>query len=110
MRLTQAGLELVASKFRALSDPTRLAILQCLMQGEQSVSSIVEETAASQPNVSRHLGVLLRAGLVARRKAWPHSLYSVSDPAIETMCQTMCASIERGWVELYPGEPVGGEA
>ncbi len=104
MRLTQAGLELVASKFHALSDPTRLAILQCLLEGEQSVSSIVQETEASQPNVSRHLGVLLRAGLVARRKAWPHSLYSVADPAIEAMCQAMCASIERSRVELFPDQ------
>lgn len=95
MRLTPAGLDLVAAKFRALSEPTRLAIVQRLMAEEQSVSDLVATLGSSQPNISRHLGVLLRAGIVGRRKAWPHSLYSVADPAITQLCDAMCASIEK---------------
>ena len=94
-RLTARGLELVAAKFKALSDPTRLAVIQTLMCGEQTVTAIVEATGASQPNVSRHLGVLHRAGLVARRKCWPHCLYSIADPAVREICRVMCECATR---------------
>ncbi len=93
--LTARGLELVAAKFKALSDPTRLAVVQALMGGEKTVTEIVEATGASQPNVSRHLSVLHRAGLVARRKCWPHCLYSIADPAIAEVCRAMCDSASR---------------
>ncbi|MBD3175207.1 MAG: metalloregulator ArsR/SmtB family transcription factor [Armatimonadia bacterium] len=92
-RLTHRGLELIAGKFKALSDPTRLAVMQTLMQGEKSVTEIVEVTGASQPNVSRHLGVLHRAGLVARRKCWPHCIYSIADATIEDVCRAMCDTV-----------------
>lgn len=93
--LTRHGLEVIAGKFRALGDPTRLSIVQALMRGEMSVNEIVAVTGATQPNVSRHLGLLLRAGLVARRKAWPNSLYAIADPAVYTICKAMCESAER---------------
>jgi ArsR family transcriptional regulator len=94
-RLTSRGLELVAGKFKALSDPTRLAVLQSMMAAERTVTEIVEATGASQPNVSRHLAVLHRAGIVRRRKAWPHCLYSIADPSVYEVCKAMCASAAR---------------
>ncbi len=103
MRLTARGLEIIATKFKALADPTRLAVMQALMQGEKTVTDLVEATGASQPNVSRHLGVLHRAGLVARRKCWPHCIYSIADPAIEEVCSAMCSSIEREDEPLFDG-------
>ena len=100
-KLTSEGLDRVAGKFKALADPTRLAIIHALMEGEKSVSAVVEATGASQPNVSRHLGVLLKAGLIGRRKAWPHSMYSIVDPSVTAMCEAMCASAQRDQVAIY---------
>ncbi len=102
-RLTPEGLALVADKFRALGDPTRLAIVQALMDGEQSVSALVDRTGATQPTVSRHLGILLKAGLLARRKAWPHYLYSIGDPSVVVMCKAMCECAERTRAPIYEG-------
>lgn len=53
--------------FSALSDPTRRAILSRLATGEATVMELAQPFAMSQPAVSRHLRVLERAGLIARR-------------------------------------------
>ena len=52
--------------FAALSHPTRRAILARLASGECSVTELAEPFSMSMPAVSRHLGVLERAGLIAR--------------------------------------------
>ena len=93
--LTPDGLDVVAGKFKALADPSRLAILQVLLAGECSVGDLVEATGLSQPNTSRHLGVLRKAGLVDCRKEWPHCVYYVADPGLETICEVMCESAAR---------------
>lgn len=54
--------------FAALADPTRRAILSRLMQGEASVNELVAPFKLSQPTISKHLKVLMRAGLIERRK------------------------------------------
>ena len=57
----------LATTFSALSDPTRLAILQQLAKGEAGVMELAEPFAMSQPAISRHLKVLEKAGLITRR-------------------------------------------
>ena len=54
--------------FAALADPTRRAILARLLSGERSVTELAEPFNISMPAVSKHLRVLERAGLIARRK------------------------------------------
>lgn len=53
--------------FQALADPTRRAILARLASGEASVLEIARPFAMSQPAISRHIGILERAGLITRR-------------------------------------------
>ena len=54
--------------FRALSDPTRRALLERLLrEGELNVRALTEQSGVSQPAVSKHLGVLRQAGLVLER-------------------------------------------
>ena len=67
MVLSDDAIQLVAARLRALGDPTRLRILNTLMQGEHSVRDLVEATGLEQSNVSRHLAVLRREGLASRR-------------------------------------------
>src|SRR6186997_3687966 len=60
--------------FAALADPTRRAILARLVRGECSVTELAEPFDMSLPAVSKHLRVLERAGLIARRRdaQWRH--------------------------------------
>lgn len=64
--------------FSALSDPTRLAIVEQLMdQGETAAGDLSAGAAMSAPAVSRHLKVLRDAGLVRHRAVGTRRLYSV---------------------------------
>ena len=58
----------LSNTFAALADPTRRAILARLLSGERSVTELAEPFEMSMPAVSKHLRVLERAGLIARRK------------------------------------------
>ena len=84
----------VASYFGVLSEPTRLKIMHALCLGEKSVSQIVAETGATQTNVSRHLGLMHRHGMVARRKEGTTSWYTITDPQVFTMCELVCGGLE----------------
>jgi DNA-binding transcriptional ArsR family regulator len=55
--------------FAALADPTRRAILARLAVGEASVNELAEPFTLTQQAISKHLGVLQRAGLISRRRA-----------------------------------------
>jgi DNA-binding transcriptional ArsR family regulator len=86
-------LDRVAEKFRMLADPTRLAILRALMEGEKSVGTVVAETGQNQANVSKHLKLLAEAGLVRRRKEGLQVFYELGDPLIEKLCELVCGSV-----------------
>jgi DNA-binding transcriptional ArsR family regulator len=55
--------------FAALGDPTRLAILERLAEGDATVKELAEPFDVSMPAISRHLKVLERAGLITRGRA-----------------------------------------
>jgi DNA-binding transcriptional ArsR family regulator len=86
-------LEMVAEKFQMLSDPTRLAILRALMDGEKSVGQVVTETGRGQANVSKHLKLLADSGLVCRRKEGLLVYYRLDDPLVEKLCTLVCSTI-----------------
>ena len=54
--------------FKALADPTRLKILECIKNGEKCICEIIPYTGKSQPNVSQHLKVMKHAGIIDERK------------------------------------------
>jgi DNA-binding transcriptional ArsR family regulator len=60
-------IERLSTLFAALGDPTRLAILERLGQGEATVNELAEPFSVSLPAISRHLKVLERAGLITRK-------------------------------------------
>lgn len=88
-------LDLMAEKFRMLADPTRLAILRTLMQGERNVTQVVERTGRNQANVSKHLKMLAESGLVGRRKHGLQVFYRIEDPLVERLCELVCVTIAR---------------
>jgi len=91
--LNEETLVLVAERFRMLGDPVRLRLLQSLAEGEKSVTALVEESGATQANVSKHLQHLLRAGLASRRKDGLHVYYQVADPSVFDLCDAVCGSL-----------------
>jgi DNA-binding transcriptional ArsR family regulator len=87
------ALELVADRFRALSEAIRLRILQILQHGEISVSALVAKVGSTQPNVSKHLKVLQDVGLVRRRQVGTSAYYSIADEMVFEMCEMVCSRL-----------------
>ena len=88
-----AMLEQIARTFRVLGDASRLEILQALMAAPRAVTTVVEETGKGQANVSKHLGVLLSAGLVSRTRRGNQVIYEVADPLVYQLCEMVCGSL-----------------
>jgi DNA-binding transcriptional ArsR family regulator len=87
-------LEQVADRFKVLAEPLRLQLLNALREQEHTVTELVEATGAGQANVSRHLALLHRHGLVSRRKEGLHVFYRIADPRIFELCELVCGSVE----------------
>lgn len=75
--------QLQAQVFRAIADPTRRSILDLLARGEKAVTDLLGHFAFSQPALSRHLKVLLRAGLVRRRSQGRARIYALEAKRLE---------------------------
>jgi ArsR family transcriptional regulator len=93
--LSPRALARVAQRFALLSDPSRLAILQALMEGECAVGELAAKVGQSQANVSRHLGLLSDDGLVSRRKEGVRCHYRIADRTVERMCTLVCDSLAK---------------
>ncbi|MBX7173626.1 MAG: metalloregulator ArsR/SmtB family transcription factor [Pyrinomonadaceae bacterium] len=102
--LSNEALELIANRFKILSEPIRLRILQTLQDGERSVTELTEAVETSQPNVSKHLKILQDAGVVKRNQQGNTVYYSIADESIFTLCETVCSSLEmrlRNQAEIF---------
>jgi DNA-binding transcriptional ArsR family regulator len=86
-------IELIARRFRVLADPTRIKLLDRLRRGEASVQELTEAIGATQQNVSKHLGVLLQAGIVGRRKVGNYAHYAIADEGVFALCEDACGSL-----------------
>ena len=86
-------LDLVAACFQALSDPTRLKVLRALKVGDRTVQELVAMFNCTQPNVSRHLSILLSAGLVRRKKQGARVYYRIANPRIFPLCDRVCSHV-----------------
>lgn len=93
--LTPGALDLVAARFRLLSEPMRLRLLNELRAGERTVSQLVAACEAGQANVSKHLSLLADAGLVARRKEGLHVFYYIADESLFELCDLVCTRLQR---------------
>jgi DNA-binding transcriptional ArsR family regulator len=76
--------------FKALADPTRRALFECLARdGEQTVHVLTDRAGVSQPTVSKHLGVLKLANLVSDRPAGRETYYSAQPQALAPLLDWM---------------------
>ncbi|MCU0622249.1 MAG: metalloregulator ArsR/SmtB family transcription factor [Gemmatimonadaceae bacterium] len=92
--LTPEILELIAHRFKALGDPSRLQILNAMRDGELTVTDIVERTGLSQANTSKQLKQLHALGFVSRRKEGLWVRYRLADKGVFKLCDVMCERVE----------------
>ena len=90
--LPDALVELIARRFRVLGEPMRIRLLDRLRDGEATVQELTEALGASQQNVSKHLGVLLDAGIVGRRKDGTRSSTASSTTACSSSARRSAAA------------------
>ena len=84
----------VARLFAVLSEPSRLALLQALHDGGQSVGDLVEACGMKQANVSKHLAVLHDHRLVRREREGASIRYEIADPMVFSLCELVCGKMQ----------------
>lgn len=93
--LPPEALDEVASYFQALSEPTRLQILNLLRQGEHNVGGLAQACGYTSANVSRHLSLLMQHGLVEREARGTSVYYRIADDSVYALCDLVCGNIAR---------------
>lgn len=93
--LPKEALEKVASYFQALSEPTRLSLLNLLRDGERNVGELAQLTGFTPANVSRHMALLSSHGLVTRESRGTSVYYRMADPSVYQLCDLVCGNLAR---------------
>lgn len=98
--LPEPLVELIAQQFRCLGEPMRVKLLDRLRDGAATVRELQDATGASQQNVSKHLRVLLDAGMVSRAKHGTRATYAIADDSVLELCEAVCGGLRRRLGEL----------
>ncbi|UUZ70802.1 metalloregulator ArsR/SmtB family transcription factor [Polaromonas sp. P1(28)-8] len=85
--------ELAAELFSVLATPMRLRVLSALCEREKSVNELLAEIDTTQPNLSQHLAVLYRTGVLAKRKEGAQVIYRVQSEKAVALCRSVCTQI-----------------
>lgn len=93
--LSDEVVELIARRLRVIADPTRIKLLDRLRATEATVQELTDAVGSTQQNVSKHLGVLADAGIVARRREGSFMRYRVVDESVYRLCEEICGSVAR---------------
>ena len=101
--LDDQALDHVADYFRALAEPLRLKLLNALRDGALNVSDLTAIVGSSQANVSKHLGVLAKAGLVTRQSRGTSVFYEIGDARTYQLCDLVCGQITDRLLEQVQG-------
>lgn len=91
--LTPEALSMIAHRFRILSEPLRLRLINLVREREMSVTELTTELRTSQPNVSKHLKILSDSGILRREQRGNAVYYSMADRSIFTLCDVVCDSL-----------------
>ena len=93
-------MELIAQRFRVISEPMRIRVLDALRDGPLTIAELTEALGATQQNVSKHVGVLAQAGIVTREKDGNRVRCSIADESILELCELVCGGLRRQVAEL----------
>ena len=89
------AMEEIAAYFQVLAEPTRLQILNLLRSGERNVSELAQLCGFTTANISRHLTMMSKHGLVKREGRGTSVYYQIADPTIYALCDLVCGNIAR---------------
>ncbi len=89
------ALEQVAGYFQVLAEPTRLRILNILRDGERNVGELAQLCGYTAANISRHLSLMTKQGLVVREGRGTSVYYRFADESIYALCDLVCGNIAR---------------
>jgi DNA-binding transcriptional ArsR family regulator len=92
--LSDPQIEEAARLFATLAEPSRLRLLRTLMDRPATVTELVEATGMKQGNVSKQLGILYDAHLLARNREGNFIRYAIADDAVIQLCDLVCRKIE----------------
>ena len=98
----KTALSAKAKLFRGFGDPSRLAILESLLDGPKKVGEIVQATGLTQPNVSSHLSCLRDCGLVSTQQQGQYVVCQISDARVNEILDlsgSLLADVARGVYE-----------
>jgi DNA-binding transcriptional ArsR family regulator len=98
--LTDRGAELIAERLRVLGQPLRVQLVDRLATGTTTVQEFVATLESTQQNISQHLGILQRAGIIARHKEGTRVRYELVDPHILRLLECAESSLTRQLDEL----------
>ncbi len=90
-----------AELFRALADPTRLAVFECVARREMTVSELTNRFDVSQPAISQHLAALRESGLVSQRKEGKYVYYMARPAGMKPLIHWL-SHYQAFWKERMP--------
>ena len=99
MRYSNELIDRVSEIFKVLSEPMRLKILFALRDGEKSVSELIKLTGSQQANVSKHLGIMRKAGVLTCRRKSLNIFYSAKEKRFFTFCENVSEYLARRHAE-----------
>jgi ArsR family transcriptional regulator len=85
-----------ADLFAVMSTPIRLRIISALCQGEKNVGQLLENIGVAQPNMSQHLNILFRSGVLGKRRQGAQVFYRIADDTAARVCRTVCTQVAIG--------------
>ncbi|MFM1906414.1 MAG: Biofilm growth-associated repressor [Pseudomonadota bacterium] len=86
--------ERAAELFGLLSTSVRLRIVSTLCQGEKNVGELSAVMDVAQPNISQHLSMLYRSGVLAKRKSGTQVFYRIADECSGLVCRAVCSQLQ----------------
>ena len=93
---TRQAFERAAELFGLLATPIRLRIISELCEGEKNVSQLLDRIAVTQSNMSQHLNMLYRAGVVTRRRQGAQVFYRMGEGVAPLLCRAVSTQVEAG--------------
>ena len=82
-----------AELFRLLATPIRLKIISAVCNGEKNVSELLAQINTTQPNMSQHLSMLYRSGVLAKRRDGTQMYYRLQSERVATLCRAVCTQV-----------------
>lgn len=103
MNLNETMVREVSQIFGALGDPSRLRMLQVLLTAGAPLAQgeVAEAAGLSQPNASKHLIYLVRAGLVHRERQGNLMRFSLATPLVTEVCDLVCNHVKKRIQDAY---------